>query len=395
MTATARPETGRTRRRALMLSGHHWTSPVHLSAHHLAKFLVRNGWDVAFLSTPTSLFHRLRFGSAGPHGARFANWRAGGGRSLDGHLFQYTPLALLPPSRLPVLSGPFLFRHWPALSLPPVRRVLAAHGFDRLDLMIADTVLAAPLADRLKPTRLVYRVTDRNADYPGAPRHLVQAERDLAARAHAVICTGDALIDYARAMSGREPICIANGVDIDHFAIPQPEPEDLQAIPGPRALYVGTLATWFDWSLLSQAATRRPAISFIVIGPTEHGEAPGGLPANVHVLGPRPYAQVPGYMQHCDLGLIPFRGHGKDPFVDAINPLKLYEYMAAGLPVVTTPFAQVKALASPAELAATPDDFAAAIDRSLDRDDGYGAERAFAARHSWDRQFAPLLGKVI
>jgi len=377
-----------------MMSAHHWASPIHLSAHHLAKFLVRQGCEVAFVSTPTSLLHRLRFGAAGPHAQRFADWRAGGGRDLGGSLFHYTPLALMPPSKLPVLRSKAFFDAWPAWTLPKVRLVLARQGFDRPDLFIADTAVAAPLWHALGEPRLLYRVTDHNAAYPGAPEHLHASERELAGRAEFVIYTGDALAEYAQSRAPGRTIGIGNGVDLDHFTRSRERPADYAGIDRPIALYVGTIARWFDWTAISTAATRNPGVEFVIVGPDEGSGQPEALPSNVRVLGPRPYAEVPAFMQHAALGLIPFRREGMEAFVDSINPLKLYEYFAAGLPVVASRFGQLETLGSPATLVTGAGEMADAVARLTSTEGNGDKERKFAARFGWDRQFSPLLGRL-
>jgi len=135
-----------------------------------------------------------------------------------------------------------------------------------------------------------------------------------------------------------------------------------------------------------------PHVSFVVIGPYPQRIARLSRFPNVHVLGPRPYKDLPAYLQHASVGLIPFRRKGIENFVDDINPLKLYEYMAAGLAVVTTPIGQVEAMGAPAVIARDAADFAEAIVRLAGATSDRRAERDFAARFDWSRQFEPLTG---
>lgn len=392
---TAPAAASRNPRRAIVCSAQHWSAPVHLSAHHLAKFLVARGWHVAFVSTPTSLLHRLRFARDKVVVARFANWRSGGGRDLDGRLFHYTPLAAVPPARVPGLEADWLLHNWVRLAVPSVERVLGREGFGRLDLAVIDSALMLPLWQRLGRPRLVYRVTDRNADFPHQPAGLKAMERTLAAAAEMVVCTGETLLPYVAALSPRDSLCVPNGVDVAHFAMSRPLPTDLAAIPAPRAIYVGSLGAWLDFDLVARTAARLPQVSFVVIGPKGDATPQAAtLPGNVHVLGPRPYAAIPAYLAGSDVGLIPFRRQGMEAFVDDINPLKLYEYMAAGLPVVSTPMAQVARLASPAVVVEDAEGMAAAIRAACARTDKGLAERAFAARYDWSGLFQPLAERL-
>lgn len=386
-------ETRRPTQRAIVCSAQHWDASVHLSAHHLATYLVDRGWMVAFLSTPTSLLHRLRFRDDPAQRQRYENWRQGGVWAAPSKLFYYTPLALLPPSRLPVLSASWVMRSWVQHTWPSLPRLLTQEGFASPDVMICDTALMQPLWQALGRPRLVYRVTDRNRDFPGKPAGLDGLERELAQAAELVVSTGSVLSTYVRTLGVSRHLCIPNGVDVAHFAAPRPFPAAYAAIPRPRALYVGSIADWFDEELLADTARRHPGIAFVVIGPGSSRLARLAGLRNVHLLGPQPYADVPALMQHADVGLIPFGSERLAAFIDDINPLKLYEYMAAGLPVVSTPMRQVAELGSPARIAGGSD-FSAAVGLAVSDGGDRTAERAFAAQFDWSKQFAPLATRL-
>jgi glycosyltransferase involved in cell wall biosynthesis len=189
-------------------------------------------------------------------------------------------------------------------------------------------------------------------------------------------------------------LCIANGVEHAHFARTRPEPAEYREIPRPRALYVGSIAAWLDVDLLRKAALALPDLALVIIGPgSERLAALTGL-ANVHLLGARPYADIPAYMQHAEVGLIPFKRAGMEGFVDDINPLKLYEYMAAGLPVLATRFRQLELLGGPTHLVDGEPAFIAVLGRLAAAPGDGAAERAFAARFDWARQLEPLFDRL-
>src|SRR4030095_6450061 len=97
--------------------------------------------------------------------------------------------------------------------------------------------------------------------------------------------------------------------------------EDLETIPRPRAVYVGALDGWLDVPLLQDVARRLPRWSFVLIGPPRADlGALRGL-ANLHVVGPRPYDALPGYLRAADAGIVPFR---LEPLTHAIHPIKVY-----------------------------------------------------------------------
>lgn len=247
-----------------------------------------------------------------------------------------------------------------------------------------------PLWHALGRPRLVYRVTDRNWDYPNQPAGLRAMERELAGAADLVIYTGNTLDAYVADLAPKASLCIGNGVEVAHFAELRELPTEYRTIPGPRAVFVGTIAEWFDEDVMVSAARALPQVSFVVIGPGAATLTRLSKMANVHFLGTRPYATIPAYLQHADVGLIPFRRRGQEAFVDNINPLKLYEYMAAGLRVVSTSFRQIRELQSPATIAEDDSAFVSAI-AALTQQPAIGTtERDFAHRFDWAHQFAPL-----
>ncbi len=136
-----------------------------------------------------------------------------------------------------------------------------------------------------------------------------------------------------------DAVLVPNGVDYDHFARPSVEPADIAHLGGrgPIVGYYGALAEWFDYDLLDYAAQALPVADFLLIGPDYDGTAgKAGVMArdNVHWIGARPYADLPGYLARFDVATIPFV---VNDVTNAVSPLKLFEYMAGGKPVVTTP----------------------------------------------------------
>src|SRR5262249_4083207 len=151
-----------------------------------------------------------------------------------------------------------------------------------------------------------YRVADYNphfAKYTPATRRL---EEEMARRADLVLCPSRQLVGYAEELGARRTLLLPNGVDYDHYARPVPPPPEYAAIPRPVAVYVGVILGWFHFGWVGRAARNMPDVSFVLIGPDRLARKElGGLP-NVHLLGVRDYTQLPAYLQHADVGLMPF-----------------------------------------------------------------------------------------
>jgi glycosyltransferase involved in cell wall biosynthesis len=157
--------------------------------------------------------------------------------------------------------------------------------------------------------------------------------------------------------------------------------------------YYGALARWFDYNLLKSVACLRPDLSFVLIGPyydsTLKSSSLLELP-NLFYLGVKPYAQIPAYLRCFDVAMIPFQ---LNDITHATSPLKLFEYMAGGKPVVVTPMRE--SLRYPGVLSGKdPAEFAAQLDLALQlrNDSKYIAALDEVARqNTWDARARQLL----
>lgn len=132
---------------------------------------------------------------------------------------------------------------------------------------------------------------------------------------------------------------IPNGVDYDWFrneAARASLPHDIVSLNRPLIGYVGLIAGWTDYELISEVAKRMPEVSFVFVGPVELEERRGQLQTspNIFWLDKKPYAEIPGYIKAFDVCIIPFR---QGSIAETTNPVKIFEYFALGKPVVATP----------------------------------------------------------
>jgi glycosyltransferase involved in cell wall biosynthesis len=375
-----------------------WSAPIayrsaaRLGAHHLATRLAARGWDVLFLSNPLTPLHVLKWRHSD---VRLRLSAMGRGLAAEPEGLR----SLLPLTLLPLVAGvgarsPWVLERWPAFTLPNLAGTLRRAGYDAPDLMVVDTSIAAPLLDLLAPQRSVLRLTDRFGGFASTTPAVLRAMESVARRVDLVVYTAEDLAADAQALRPRRALHLANGVDAAHFAAPRPCPAAYAAIPAPRAVYVGLMAEWFDFDLIARAARQRPDVSFVLIGPAEHARQRLPNLPNLHLIGPVPWSELPGYLQHAAVGLIPFDMKNHGDLVRGVNPLKLYEYAAAGVPVVSVAWPEIQKLDAPVELVDEPDAFLHAIDRMLTAPTPPDALRAFATRHDWssvlDRFLAAL-----
>lgn len=215
-------------------------------------------------------------------------------------------------------------------------------------------------------------------------------EVDLLRRADRVILHSPALWEKKSDLA-EHPLMIPNGVDYRAFSEPTVEPDDLREIPHPRIGYLGVVKRFLDVPLLLELARRHPHYHFVFVGPVKPlgpDEAPfrelRKLP-NVHLVGAREVHEVPAYAQHVDVGIMPY---DVDEYTKFIYPLKLHEYLAAGLPVVGTPIRTLMEFDSVITLAEGADAWTDALARALGPEENtarrVAARRAVARENDWE-----------
>ena len=292
------------------------------------------------------------------------------------------PLKLAPRS-----LGPFADR-----SL--VRQVVGAAaglGFERPVLWVNDSVYAALLGRVAWP--VLYDVTDDWLAASAPPRELSRRrtrEADLLRESAAVVVCSPGLA--ATRGASRDVVVVPNGVDVDHFRAPVARPHDLPA--SPVAVYVGTLhEDRLDVALCLELAEQLPHVRLALVGPSSLGKGSLRLlrdRPNVHLLGPRPYADVPGYLQHADVLVVP---HVATPFTESLDPIKAYECLAVGTPTVATAVAGFRELAGRVDVVAR-EGFVAAAATALVRPPPAGPGHELPSWRARAERFAEVLDGV-
>jgi glycosyltransferase involved in cell wall biosynthesis len=258
------------------------------------------------------------------------------------------------------------------------------------------------LFDRYEDAVVVYDILDDltiyDEDEVGMPEHRrVRFHHPLVMdRADVVMASAPALIDEHR--SERSDILyVENGVDPMAFGRRTTMPSDLPELDGSVVGYHGMIARWFDFDLVGAIADELPDVEILLVGPVDPSVRERladleGRP-NVHYLGPRQSDEIAAYVQSFDVGVVPFV---VDDLTRAVSPLKMYEYMAAGVPVVATPLPVCEAH----PLVATADDpqtFVRLVVDALDRsgDPAFvDSLRQAAHEASWSNRIAPVIARL-
>jgi len=368
-----------------------WKDSVKAGIHAFGEHLLAKGCRVEWFTIPFSLFHFMKPTKLAIKWERLliALGRPVRENHGTGVLINRVPFTFVHPVRLPFFNSYFVSRSYLRWTFPPLQRILRHDGVYPVDLLLFEASGLNIYYPLNKIARLVvYRLNDLTAETPGQVRGRVESEREILRKVDLVLAVSEGLYDAAVRIRGTDKgvYLLPNGVHLAPFQRSYPEPEEYARIPRPRALFVGSLSDWFDWELLRKVAFLRPNISFVVVG---RGEFPKDLPQNVYLLGPRPHEKIPACMQHADVGLIIFKDL---PLIRKMErPLKFYEYLASGLPVVSVPYGDLKKMAPFALFGDTPDEFAAALDEVIEQakdPEERTRRKKEAERYSWDRIFA-------
>lgn len=371
-----------------------WDTELWTNQHHLMSRLARDN-RVLFIESlglrrpqlagrdVKRIARRLRRGLASP-------------RRADG-------LHVLSPLVLP-FHGNRIVRELNRRLLPLlVRRATRRLGLER-PILWAYVPQAEVLLDALDPSLVVYHCVDDIAAQERIDTSSFRAaEARFAARADLVLASAPALTERLRRISPNV-LDAPNVADTELFSTaltpspPGPLDPAMAALPAPRIAFTGAIvAMKLDLEMLAELARLRPAWSFALVGPVGPGEPDADITAitgepNIHLLGPRSYTELPEVLRAADAGLIPYR---RNTLTESIFPMKVYEYLAAGLPVIATP---LPALADLAEVATAPDaqGIAELLDEALANNspERRAARSRAATLHSWDRRLEEIAAAI-
>jgi glycosyltransferase involved in cell wall biosynthesis len=206
---------------------------------------------------------------------------------------------------------------------------------------------SAPVSGTLGEEMVVYHCVDEFSAFSDAPANEIrELERRLMLKSDVVICSSEKLrADKARTNPNAH--LVQHGVDLDHFAKAFRQettiPDELKGAPGPIIGFWGLLADWVDLQLIRHVADAFSGGTVVLLGSSTTDMKPLEGARNIRVLGRKPYADLPRYAKAFDVALMPFR---VNELTLAANPLKVREYLAAGLPVVSTAIPEVERLGS-------------------------------------------------
>jgi glycosyltransferase involved in cell wall biosynthesis len=254
---------------------------------------------------------------------------------------------------------------------------------------------AAPAFDRIDAKVRIYYCVDEFSAFEGAGNAIAELERELISKSDLVICSAEKLVQSKRRMHPNVKL-VRHGVDLDHFSRtldPSLKVSELvRDLPKPVFAFMGLVEDWVDLELLGEIAARYKDGTLLIIGRENCDTTALRMHPNVVFLGRRPYSELPSILKGVDIGLVTFRDN---ELTRAANPLKVREYIAAGLPVVSTPIPEVEKLGI-CEIARGGDAFIHAIERVLAAGAGPSVERSRTMQsESWESRWEEVSGLIV
>lgn len=343
------------------------------SKHHIMRSLARHT-DVLWVESSGMRMPRLTGGDLKRVWSKLRG-AGGGARAAEPGVEVLSPLSLpLPGSRLAQRLNRRLYHRAlaerPALTGP------------RPPLLWVYTPTVAPYLDGLPNSGIVYHCVDRwwefeEYDADVMMRHHVQ----LCRRADVVFASSHELLLDCEPHA-RNAHLVRHGVEWEHFAAAAldealPEPEELADVDGPVIGFFGLIHDWIDQELLVRVARALPHATLVLIGKTRVPVDRLARLPNVRLIGQQPYDRLPAFARRFDVALIPFV---VNELTLAVNPIKLREYLSAGVPVVSTALPELRVFEEHERVAIADDGdgFVDAVTRALEHRDAPGERRTAA-----------------
>jgi len=236
-----------------------------------------------------------------------------------------------------------------------------------------------PIANSIAGATIVFDCLDHLAGFSTASPEVIGLEHDLVQSADVVVTSSQYLHDFVNLT--RPTTIVRNAAEIEFFGAPPLENIDYGKKP--VIGYYGAIAEWFDMDLVYHTAKNKPNWNFVLIGSTDGADITKiSKLKNVILTGEIPYKNIPAHLYSFDCCLIPFK---LTELIKATNPVKLYEYFAAGKPVVATDIPELRLIPSDlVSLAKTKNDFISAIEHALSENKNKKLQRKlWTLEHSW------------
>lgn len=309
------------------------------------------------------------------------------------NLFLFSPLVLpFPYSNIARKINKYL-----------ILKKLKSMNIDFLNLIVwtyLPTWTAIDIIKTLKPKLSIYYCADNFSASSESAIKIKKTEEDVLKTCSLVFATADKLYEHARQYNAKT-FKFPHGVNIDAFTVARERntipPEDMRDIKPPVVGYIGGIHKWIDFNLLKAVAGKMKDFSFVFVGPLQTDVSLLQDIPNVYFLGKKEHNEIPYYVKSFDVCIIPYLITG---YTESVAPTKLYEYLAMGKPVISTPLPEVmsfnKETGEIVEIAGGAANFVEAIDMAYKNNDMDLIKKriAIAEANTWQKRINDMSGII-
>ncbi len=274
------------------------------------------------------------------------------------------------------------------------KNIVRCAGRPRLDhkrVFITTWPFLADVVGQIEESVSIYYRVDDFSQFPGVNKALIiKLEEELIERVDIVVATAEKLMPKNK--DSRFVKYLPHGVDSAHFSTKLQidlSTNPLAKYPAPRIGFFGLLNSWIDFDFIRGIAQKNPEMSIVLVGPSQLPEAELPKAPNIYYTGSVPYDILPKYANGFEVALIPFK---INELTRAVNPLKLLEYFALGLPVISTSLPEVLKYGSSVIIVSDANEATKGIKWILKNDNNEArlARQKIASENSWHEKAIQL-----
>lgn len=379
----------------ILFSTADWDNPSWTNKQHMAVHLADMGFRILYVES-AGLRRPIARSKDFLRILRRAKKGLRGLQMVKDDIFVYSPLVI------PIHGNPVFRRVNKEIIRGMIRLYCRRLGF-KDPMFWTYNPMSWDIARKLYPSMLIYHCVDDLSSAPGMPADAIRREEKRLVRyADIVFATSHRLSDACSKLNSGNTHYFPNVVDFEHFSRalkPGSIPEELARIPSPRIGFVGAISGYkVDFDLIAYVARKRQDWHWVLIGGVGEGQPKTSVEklrmSNIHLLGPKSYASLPEYLRGFDVAVIPAP---VNDYTSSMFPMKFFEYLSAGKPVVSTNIPSLQDYAGVCALVDSPEDFIQAIEDVM-----AGTKKALniklgletARKHTWQWRLDEMMKLV-
>lgn len=358
-------------KKVLIITSEYLGAANKIGSHNLAESFAQMGIKTFVISFPISPFYRFidkrtQFSIRKKFSKGFVE--------ISTNLYSYIPSTLIPPIPSVLKILPSYLNKWETITTSLKKNL----SYEHFDLVFTESFFYVSLLDNVTYQKLVLRIPDNMKGFWGENKALIEAENQLIRKADCVVSPSllkcKELLKY-----NPNSKHLPNGVNYEDFQARTTSPY-LNSQYKFEAVYIGAIAKWFDFNLLREIANNKPDWRFTIIGNLLNKV---DMPDNVRFIGEKSGQDKVSFLQHADAGLIPFDVSNNSELINYVNPIKLYEYLAAGINVVSVKWPELEMINAPISLATTAQEFIGALTELENTTKDTKELKRFAQQFDW------------